>query len=110
MGDRLTITDERGNDIFYGTKLFGYVGDLKNSQSLMFLWSLECVRKSYIDFDDFKLKMEIVCEYQKIGVLTRPQLEEFLRLYNFDLQKYRREGKVEITIPNESNEFWLEWG
>ena len=55
MGDRLTITDERGNDIFYGTKLFGYVGDLKNSQSLMFLWSLECVRKSYIDFDDFKL-------------------------------------------------------
>lgn len=110
MGVRLTITDESGNDIFYGTKLFGYVEGLTNSQSFMFLWSLECVKKTYSDFDDFLSKMEYVCEYQKIGALTRPQLEEFLKLYNFDLQKYKREGKVEVTIPNESNEFWLEWG
>ena len=118
MGIRLTILDEKGKMLYYGSKLYGYVGDLEQSKSLKYLWDT-CSEflineRGYEDFEDFAICMEIVNWSEKVVKLSIPQLKEFLKFYDEELKKWGREYTISEeaakSIPKDVEYVWLEWG
>lgn len=118
MGDRLTIRDEQDNMLYYGSKLYGYVDDLEESKSLKYLWDIKSdyliKEHGYEDFEDFALSMNCYTYCDKLCKITIPQLKEFLRLYDEDLQMcgipYVIAEEAEKEIPADVEYVWLEWG
>ena len=118
MGVRLTILNEEDDILYYGSKLYGYVDDLEESKSLKYLWDIKSEylikEHDYKDFEDFALSMNAYTYCDKLCKITIPQLKEFLKLYDEDLQACGRPYVIAeeamAEIPSNIEYVWLEWG
>ena len=115
MGARLTILDEHRNEIFYGSKLYGYVSPIQNCESLKYLWAIkdEWGGNDYSDCEDFCWYMDVLPEHISIK-LSLSQLDTYLEMYDadlcsFELDDYIQED-VEPALPEGINNVLLEWG
>lgn len=114
MGTRLTIEDEDGNILFYGTKFYGYT-DIRYCKSTEYLWR-ECYEELSKDFDDFE---EFVEHFEYVFVtapmckMTIPQLMGFIKAYDEDLAEHGWDYRVSDNIkpiPPGVEFVWLSWG
>lgn len=117
MGTRLTILDESGNILYYGSKLVGYE-DSESLSCLKYLWDIRkdflIKDRGYEDFDDFAISMECSPFTERVCKLSIPELKEFLEHYDNDLCIHERgyyiAEEVEKEIPADVEYVWLEWG
>lgn len=118
MGIRLTIKSKTDEMLYYGSKLYGYVGDLTGLKSLRYLWEIKgdflTKERGYENFEEFAELMDVVTACDNLCELTISQLTEFLRLYDEDLEDCGREYTIcdvaLLTIPNGVESVWIEWG
>ena len=113
MGTRLNIEDKDGNELFYGTKFYGYITDIEHCKSVQYLWKV-CNEELSKDFDDF----EEFCDFfdcawftKPMCKMTVPQLMEFVRLYDEDLAEHGWDFKVaeRLSVPSCVEFVWLSW-
>ncbi len=118
MGVRLTIKSKTDEMFFYGSKLYGYVGDLTGLKSLRYLWEIKgdflTKERGYENFEEFAELMDVITHCDNLCELSIPELTEFLRLYDEDLQHCGREYTISdealSEIPKGVELVWIEWG
>ena len=96
MGTRLNIEDKDGNELFYGTKFYGYIEDIERCKSVEYLWRVcnEELSKDFCDFEEFCDFLYIVWSSERVCKLTVPQLMEFVKLYDEDLAEHGLDFRV----------------
>ena len=113
MGTRLTIEDKDGNELFYGTKFYGYT-DISYCKSAEYLWEVcyEELSKDFDDFAEFVEFFEYVYSTDRMCKMTIPQLMGFIKAYDEDLADHGWDYKVSdnVTIPPGIEFVWLSWG
>lgn len=117
MGYRLEITDGSGY-CFYGTKLYGYVGntveELSNLLSIRYLSSLKLIKQ--LDYKIFEGNYWDYGNNNPID-LSAEQFNKFILMYLIDLSNYSRFSEsylstiIDELLPliNDRNKH-LEWG
>ena len=113
MGTRLTIEDNDGNILFYGTKLYGYT-DISYCKSTEYLWRVcyEELSKNFDDIEDFSEYFEHTWSTERMCKMTTKQLMGFIKAYDEDLAEHGWVYKVSdnISIPSGVEFVWLSWG
>lgn len=112
MGMRLTITDDKENTLFYGSKLVGYV-ESETLSCLKYLWEVRMNELGFKSFEEFAVYMEDAPFMEKVCNLSIEELTAFLERYDEDLKKHGREYTISEEalnqIPSDVASVWLEW-
>ena len=95
MGQRLTITyedyEKNNCDIqYYGTKLFGYVKDMKELKSFWFLVNNNKFSDNFMgeeDINEIEESLEWAINYYVKNPLSPMEFQKFITLYNDDRHK-----------------------
>lgn len=88
MGYRMGIEKIKTESLFYGTKLYGYVSNLDELESIKWLKE-KCFIDSSVGFE---------CNGEMNIVMKVYEFREFVKLYNFDYNKY--EKQIEEDLKN----------
>lgn len=128
MGYRLEIADDKGNEIGYGTKLFGYIPSEGSyeCESLKYLWQIkgdevnqELEEDGETRFEDYEEFVDCICYNTCLSNfirLNKKELDQFLDLYEEDRKKWShifpweyKPMKDKAKIPPDAEYFWIGW-
>lgn len=111
MGFRLDVYKKQ--NMFYGTKLYGYVGDETKLLSYQYLIDEQLIEKDKYYHFDYGMELELI--------LKKGQLLKFLELYNIDYKTHFKENLLEdneefknlyekVKSDREYQDYILTWG